>query len=523
MIGLAVALIALAAGSDSTPLEAQKLFAQGGAFNDGFGWAVDIDGDRIVVGGAPGDRAWVFDLGSELWTEQALLVAPDVVPGDQFGQAVGVSGDTVVVGAHWQDGPGGSQAGAAHVFVRVAGGWTFQQKLTGSLAATWSRVGQDVAIDGDRILLASNGPHAYAWERSGSTWSEVQVLTLTDGGAAPSVALEGDRAIVGSPGATFAGFQSGAAYVWGHDGQVWQLEDVLLPSTTNPTSSLGTVVRLSGDTVLATAWGENVSGVSNGAAYVFRDGPAGWVEEARLVSPQGAADDDFGRFADIEGDRIAISEETGVPLLTADTCYLFERSGGRWSPSAQVTPAPVECDRNGVNCLIPPALGDPWLVVGAAAADGVVDDSGAAIAYLFADAPVAYCTAKVDSQGCTPAIGWSGDPTVTGPDDFVVAATPVPPKKNGLFFFGTSGPAAVPFQGGTLCATPPLQRGSIRQSTPGAGCTAAIADRLTQAEMAAHGLDPGERLWGQFWLRDPAHPDGTGTSLSDALEIQIQP
>ncbi len=38
-------------------------------------------------------------------------------------------------------------------------------------------------------------------------------------------------------------------------------------------------------------------------------------------------------------------------------------------------------------------------------------------------APVRYCTAKVDSQGCLPEIGFTGSPSITGPDDFHVTAT----------------------------------------------------------------------------------------------------
>ena len=41
------------------------------------------------------------------------------------------------------------------------------------------------------------------------------------------------------------------------------------------------------------------------------------------------------------------------------------------------------------------------------------------------------------------------------------------------------------------------------------------------------GLEPGEpdEHAGtgdyQAWIRDPAHPDGTGTALSDAVEVEI--
>lgn len=512
-----ILLLTLAGTFDDPPAAAQKLYSASGQFFDAFGGAVDMDGGRIVVGGPNGERAWVFDLGENLWTEEAMLVGPDVLNGDAFGFSVGVSGDTVVVGSHRHDGPGGEQSGAGYVFVKEGGNWNLQQKLTGSQALAFNWVGLDAAISGDRILLATSTPSAYAYERTGSVWTEVQVLTLTDGGDAQSVAIEGGRAVIGSAGATFSGFSSGAAYVYGHDSVSWNLEDILLPSTMNPTSSMGTVVKLSGDTVLATAWAENEPGVSQGAAYVFCKGPSGWVEEARLISPQGEDDDNFGWSADIEGDRVAISERTSNPKADPNTCYVFERTASAWKLNASLTPGP-QC-----GCSSPPALADPWLVIGTAAADGVVPGAGAAFVYLFPEDPQTYCTPKVNSQGCSPQIAWSGDPTVAGPDDFVVSAAQVLPKKNGVFFFGTAGQAATPFLGGTLCATPPLQRSPIQQATSGAGCAASIAYPFSQADMATYGLDPGEHVWGQFWMRDPAQLDGTGTSLSDAIEIQFQP
>jgi len=28
---------------------------------------------------------------------------------------------------------------------------------------------------------------------------------------------------------------------------------------------------------------------------------------------------------------------------------------------------------------------------------------------------------------------------------------------------------------------------------------------------------------GQYWMRDPANPDGTGVALSDAIEVYLHP
>jgi len=508
--------------SPDVPVEVQELIASDGVFLERFGNGVDMEGDRIAIGAELGERAWIFERGPDLWYESAELVAPDVLNGDSFGAVLQLSGNTIIVGSPRHDTPNGSEAGAAYVFHLSGGVWSLQQKLTGSLAQPFDRVGRGVTIQDDCIILASLSPHAYVFERTGSTWSEEQVLTLTDGGDAFSVALEGGTLVVGSPTATFGGSPvRGAAYVFGHDGFAWQLQTILRASTTNTTSDMGWIVGVSGDTVVSTSILENVPGQYDGAAYVFRRSGLVWNEEAKLASPQGALDRRFGRFADIEGDRIAVSEETNAPPLEPQTCYLFERSGTQWSVAAPITPAPAECD--GVLCRVPPTLADPWLVVGATSADGVVDDTGAAFVYLFPEDPAPYCTGKVNSQGCLPQVSWSGSPGLTGPDDFVVSVSQTLPGKNGVFFFGTNGPATLPFSGGTLCVTPPVKRTAPQQASPGRTCAGMLAHLFDQAEMALAGLDPGETAHGQFWMRDPQHPDGTGVGLSNGLEVLILP
>jgi hypothetical protein len=39
--------------------------------------------------------------------------------------------------------------------------------------------------------------------------------------------------------------------------------------------------------------------------------------------------------------------------------------------------------------------------------------------------------------------------------------------------------------------------------------------------MHANGLVAGDRLYFQFWYRDPQQADGTGAGLSDGLEATI--
>ena len=146
---------------------------------------------------------------------------------------------------------------------------------------------------------------------------------------------------------------------------------------------------------------------------------------------------------------------------------------------------------------------------------------------LGAGALASYCTAKPNSQGCLPSIGFEGTPSGSFDAPFDVTARDVLNQKSGLCFFGAL-PAAIPFQGAFLCVAPPTQRGPLAFSggslTP-ADCSGVLRTdvrALIQSGSSAL-LAPGLSAHAQYWYRDPADAAGFGTGLSDALSFTILP
>lgn len=145
--------------------------------------------------------------------------------------------------------------------------------------------------------------------------------------------------------------------------------------------------------------------------------------------------------------------------------------------------------------------------------------AGAWAPSLSAGGPSTYCTSKVNSQGCTPAIASSGSPSMTSASAFDITCDMMLNNKAGIFFYGLA-PGSLPFQGGFLCVAPPIQRTAVQSSggnPPPDDCSGTYSFDFNA--YAQSGADPnimvGTMLYGQYWSRDPQSP--STTSLSDAL------
>jgi hypothetical protein len=148
--------------------------------------------------------------------------------------------------------------------------------------------------------------------------------------------------------------------------------------------------------------------------------------------------------------------------------------------------------------------------------------------------PQVYCTAKVNSLGCTPVIESSGQPSALATSGFSVSALQVRNGHVGLLIYGLSGRAAVPFQGGWLCLAAPVHRtvpvqsgGSVPPAQDCSGVYAldmnAFAQGLLGGAPRLELRQPGTRVQCQWWGRDAGFPPPWSTSLSDALEYGVCP
>ena len=141
--------------------------------------------------------------------------------------------------------------------------------------------------------------------------------------------------------------------------------------------------------------------------------------------------------------------------------------------------------------------------------------------YLPLPDPEPYCTAKLTSSGCLPQVSWINLPSAT--NGFSVSCSAVEPQKTGILFWGLQA-AATPFQGGTLCAAPPLFRTDAQNSggSPALPCSGYLQHDFSPADFQAQGWTPGSEVFLQWWFRDPAsspYPVG----LSNGLHVVVLP
>ncbi|MDQ3733115.1 MAG: FG-GAP repeat protein [Actinomycetota bacterium] len=369
---------------------------RGGSY---FGFSVDVSGTTAVVGalfastpaGQFAGAAYVFVRSGETWTEQAKLTASDGLAGYPFGGSVAIEGDTVVVSGTGSAGEGGSP-GAAYVFVRSGTTWSQQVKLTASDGASGDAFGSSLALSGNTLLVGAAGDDnaagidagaAYAFVRSGATWTQQAKLTAADaieedrfGG---SVALSGDTALIGSYSGGPIG--TGAAYAFQRSGTTWTEQAKLTGQDPQQGDLFGADLALSATTAVIGGYGDDTArGVDSGSATVFVRSGNTWTQQAVLLARDGQANDGFGYSVDISGNRAVVGAylDSHHNLSAAGSAYRFLRSSGTWSLQVKVTAPDATA---GAHFGVSVAIDADTAIAGANFAETTGDDAGAAYVY----------------------------------------------------------------------------------------------------------------------------------------------
>ncbi len=285
---------------------------------DRFGGDVAISGNYAIVGAKNYDynvagtgyessagAAYIFELSGGTWTQINKFVCPTNRDGnDGFGYSVDIDGDRAIVGARGRDPGGNSGVGELFVYDRIVGTWTNTHSILPSSMLS-DYFGQYSVLDGDRIAVGSIlddydenyanniGASGSVWifDYDGTNWSETQKIVDPVRGASEyfgsSVALDGNYLIVSSrnedndENEANSLTDAGSAFLYEYDGTNWILSEKFVASDRDADDEFGSIngVAISGNMVVVGSYLEDddladANPLADaGSAYFFEIGP----------------------------------------------------------------------------------------------------------------------------------------------------------------------------------------------------------------------------------------------------------
>jgi hypothetical protein len=331
-----------------------------------FGRTLDVENGVAVVGD-PCDEmtsgaAYAFALQpSGLWEETWHYAKGTGYEDDHFGAAVSIDAGRVVIGEP-------AIRGSVH-FYNVLPGGILDLQSTYRYPGTEYVVlfGSRVAIDGQTVLSGSTvRSQIYVLEEEGAEWSEVGRIA-----ADPVFDLDDGVFLVGDPGDDVAGENAGAVrtFVRNRRGH-WREREAIRLDDAFPGQFFGQSVAIDGDRALIGATGRSTQGVSTGVAYVFeRQSGGAWRQAARLDQAEAPA------CVSTRGKIVALSDDTALVASGAYHCAVavFSREpDGNWTHVARLVGEGVTADSPFGAAAV--ALDPPWVVVGTPNQPHAADD-----------------------------------------------------------------------------------------------------------------------------------------------------
>jgi choice-of-anchor B domain-containing protein len=329
-----------------------------------FGSALANNGRELYVG-QPGNVygpgvVYVFRPDAKgVWRAAEKLSHGNATNGDGFGTALAIDGNTLLVGATKAD----SEAGVVHVYTRAAnGGWKESATITARERHPADAFGSTITLAGDRAYISTGiqgfGPMVftrrsgtvYVFRNNGGAWAEETLLkppandtvnSATYGGV---VAASSSRLMIGNFRADSG---TGAVYVYSRDASGnWKMDSRLSPPgpITGRNSGFGSAIVLRGDSAFIGAANDRGAG----AVWLFaRDSTSGqWQPVGRVLPFDGSFGTRFGTAIAEVGNELWVGA-VGANAFSGRV-YRFTRDTTGIPNAAKLGPATlVDGDRFG--------------------------------------------------------------------------------------------------------------------------------------------------------------------------------
>ncbi|WP_105011502.1 choice-of-anchor B family protein [Salinibacter sp. 10B] len=320
--------------------ETAYLEANDGSVGDYFGAALDGNGETLAVGAPSSNAVYVFTAGSDGWTQAARLTASDSTSG--LGASVALSDGRLFVSTQNTvsvvDGDT-TTAPAVHVFTQQNGEWRETTALRSSQLSAGAGFGESIVASSEHLLVSApkrDGGAVVAFRRDGEEWSEVQTLSAGElGGSAQfgaALAWAGDHVLVGAPRAYDA---TGAAYTYAFDANAnaWRSQGRLLPYDGASRHLFGAGLAYDGTDLWVGAPGAQNQ---TGALYRFQQRDSTWSSVRRLMHSEAESGNALGATL-AANDRVVAA---GLPGDDhgAGTLALYSLADSDWTQKSTIAP-----------------------------------------------------------------------------------------------------------------------------------------------------------------------------------------
>ena len=324
----------------------------------------------------------------------SLFPPPTVSQTDaRHGKSVAADSDYLVVGAPNTSVAGATWRGVAVVYSTTTG--ALVATLRAPNGVTSPQFGWSVAVSGDRVVVGTfegdgglvYSGSAYVYDR-GSATPTVPVAILDNPTPAGgdkfgySVAISGSRLVVGAFQDDVGATNAGSAYVYDLASAT---PTVPIATLNNPSPAVddvfGISVAVTGNRVVVGAFNDDTGTTNAGSAYIYDLGSATpTVPVLTLNNPAPALDDNFGTSVAASGDRVVVGAELDdFGATNAGSVYVYDLAGA--APATPVAtlrnPTPQSLDEFGFSV----AISGQRVVVGAYADNTGASDAGSA--YVF--------------------------------------------------------------------------------------------------------------------------------------------
>lgn len=365
---------------------AQEVVASDGMAHDWYGKAVSIYGDVALVGAPRHDAgrgdwsgaAYILRRSGQSWVEEAKLVPIDAKPLDFFGTSLSIFDDTAVVSAT-QAGTN-TVAGAVYVFRKNGTSWVQEAKLMSEAKEVADGFGFSVSTNGDRIAVGALNEHGgagavYVYARAGNRWFCEETITAARPGAfesfGRSISLQGDALLIGAPGTSTQGYQSGIAYLFDRSAGNWRQKVEFRAEDVQEGDLFGSSVSMDGSYLAIGAEGSDAFGKDAGAVYIFsRSGEDAWILNAKLASPEPHDKVRFGGVMSLSGRLLLVTQSSRPRAGIQGRVWVFRLSRNGWAIDDEISAPSFEMTGSVFQGQV--MIGTPHIVTGRGQNSGAV-------------------------------------------------------------------------------------------------------------------------------------------------------